>query len=372
MTKLVFETATLADCLKKAFACTPKTGAAFDKAAGIVFEFNPTDLESLTIRATNLDVFYMEWVDLISAEGEDKPHAWRFNSALIAGVVGSLPIGSGKTVTLDDNGGDGRIIQLRSGRTTCKLNSMNMDHYPEWGAFDPDGLTPASNFAKCMEAVEWAVDRADQILAGVHFDGEFAYATNKYKLAAVEIKLDIEEPVTLPSGILSSVLSKSGEVLIGASGHQFFIMPDEHTQIRTVIYGIKYPNTSRIRTQEKPATITFNKNPLIAMIQRAMNFAGSDRTPTLMLYIGSEEIAVMMSNEEMGMLGDVLEIPGQATHKRLMIKITPEYLSDALVRAPREEITLGYHPDNPSGILRIEGGFGYTAWVMPRTQEKSE
>jgi DNA polymerase III sliding clamp (beta) subunit (PCNA family) len=362
VTKLVFETATLADCLKKAFACTPKTGAAFDKAAGIVFEFNPTDIESLTIRATNLDVFYMEWVDLVSAEGPDKPFAWRFNSALISGVVGSLPIGSGKTVTLDDQDGDGRIIHLSSGRTKCKLNTMPMDHYPEWGAFDPDGLTPASNFAKCMEAVEWASDRGDLTLAGVHFDGEFAYATNKYKLAAVEIKLDIEKPVTLPSGILSSILSKSGEVLIGATDHQFFIMPDEHTQIRTVIYGTPYPNTSRIRQQE---------NELIAMIQRAMNFAGSDRTPTMLLYIGSEEIAVMMSNEEMGMLGDVLEVPGQATHKRVMIRLTPEFLSDALARAPRDEITLGYHPDNPSGILRIDGGYGYTAWVMPRTKKEN-
>lgn len=368
MTKLVFETATLADSLKKAFACTPKKGAAFDKAAGIVFEFNPTDLESLTIRATNLDVFYMEWVDMISCEGDDKQVAWRFNSQLISGVVGSLPIGSGKTVTLEEKDGQ---VHLSSGRTKCKLFLQSMDHYPEWGAFDPDTLTATQGFAGRMEQVEWAVDRADQILCGVHFDGEFAYATNKYQLAVSEIKIDLPEPVTLPSGILSSVLSKTAEVLVGASGHQFFIMPDEHTQIRTVIYAGKYLNTSRVMSQEKSSSIKFPKTPLLEMIIRALNFAGSDRTPTMILYIGGEELAVMMSNEEMGMLGDVLEIPGQAVHKRLMVRLTPEYLMEALNHCPNEEVTLGYDKNKPSEVLRIDGGSGYRAWVMPRTERQN-
>lgn len=367
MTKLVFETATLADSLKKAFACTPKKGAAFDKSAGIVFEFNPTDTESLTIRATNLDVYYMEWVDILSAEGDDKQVTWRFNSQLISGVVGSLPIGSGKTVTLEEKDGQ---VHLSSGRTKCKLFLQSMDHYPEWGAFDPDQLTTCQGFAGRMEQVEWAVDRADQILCGVHFDGEFAYATNKYRLAVSEIKLDLPEPVTLPSGILSSVLSKTGEVLVGASDHQFFIMPDEHTQIRTVIYAGKYLNTARVINQTHPNQIKFSKTPLLEMITRALNFAGSDRTPTMILYIGGEEIAVMMSNEEMGMLGDVLEVPGQAAHKRLMVRLTPEYLTEALAHCPNEEVVMGYDESKPTAILKIDGGSGYRAWVMPRTESK--
>lgn len=368
MTKLVFETATLADSLKKAFACTPKKGAAFDKAAGIVFEFNPTDLESVTIRATNLDVYYMEWVDLVEGEGPDEPHAWRFNSQLIASVVGSLPIGSGKTVSLEEKEG---VIHLSAGRTKCRFNLINMDHYPVWGAFDPDDLTATQGFAGRMEQVEWAVDSSHEILQGVHFDGEFVYATNKYRLAVSELKVDLSEPVTLPSGILSGILSKTAEILVGGSGSQFYIMPDEHTQIRTVIYAGKYLNTSRVIDQIKPNQITFKKGPLLEMVSRALNFAGSDRTPTMTLYIGMEEVAVMMANEEMGMLGDVLEVPGQADHPRVVIRLTPDYLSEALAHSPNEEISLGYDCAKPDTILYIDGGSGYRAWVMPRTENKN-
>lgn len=371
-TKLVFETATLADSLKKAFVCSPRKGAAFDKAEGIVFEFEPNDPDSLVIRSTNLDVYYMEWVDLLEASGPDKLIRWRFNAQLISSVVASLPIGSGKTVTLIDEGDTNRIVQLISGRTKCKFYLKNTDHYPEWAPFEPDNLISAPDFGGRMAQVEWAVDNADPVMCGVHFDGEYAYATDKWRLAVVPFSLELDEPVTLPAGIVSSILKKTGEIKVGASAHQFLIMPDEHTQIRTVIYSGRYPNCKKIMEKEKPASITFQKNSLVEMISRAMNFAGSDRMVTLQMFIGAEEIAVMMSNEEIGMLGDCLEVPGQANHKRLMIRISPNNLIDALMSAPNDEVTLHYSPTNAREVLMIDGGSGYRAWVPPRGDKPKE
>lgn len=369
--RLVFETATLADSIKKAFACTPKKGAAFDKAAGLVFEFNPTDPDSFVIRATNTEVFYTEWVDSLKCEGPDDMVIWRFNSQLIAGVVGGLPIGSGKTLTFTDNDGDGKVVHLTSGRTKCKFNLMSADHYPQWAAFDPDSLVPAPDFGGRMAQVEWAVDKADSgPLGGVRFDGEYAYATNKYRLAMVPFKLEIDQPVTLPSGVLSQILKKTGEVMVGSTEHQFLIMPDEHTQIRTVIYAGKYPRVSGIVDQHKPDSIKLKKAELIEMITRAMNFAGNDRFPTLRMFIGKEEIAVMMANEEMGMLGDVYEVDGQAKHDRFELKVSPDTLKEALGSAPNDQIVFEYDATNCEAILRIDGGSGYRAWVMPRTPDK--
>lgn len=366
-TRLVFETAALADSLRKAFACSPKKGAAFDKAAGIVFEFEPNDPESLIIRSTNLEVFYMEWVDLLDSSGPEKQIRWRFNAQLVASVVASLPIGSGKTITFEDKDDEGKIVHLTSDRTKCRFNLSNTDHYPQWAAFDPDLLTSAPDFGGRMEQIEWAVDKSDPVLSGVHFDGTQAFATNKYRLAVVPFTLELENPVTLPAGIVSTVLKKTSEVKVGASSNQFYIMPDEYTQIRTVIFAGKYPNCSRIMEQEKPATVTFQKTQLIEMIARAMNFAGSERFATLRMFIGAEEIAVMMSNEEMGMLGDVLDVPGQANHTRIEIKVSPSTLNEALTFAPNEEVTLSYNPESSKEILVIDGGSGYRAWVMPRS-----
>lgn len=368
--QLTFETATLADSIKKAFACCPKKGMAFDKAAGLVFEFNPTDPDSFIIRATNTEVFYTEWVDSLKCDGADDLMIWRFNSQLIAGVVGSLPIGSGKTVTFTDKNGDGKIVHLTSGRTKCTFNLMNPDHYPQWSAFDPDDLTSAPDFGGRMAQVEWAVDNADPILGGVRFDGEYAYATNKYRLAMVPFKLDLEKPVTLPSGVLSQILKKTGEVMVSATEHQFLIMPDEHTQIRTVILVGKFPDVSRIVEQHKPDEITIKKTELIEMIGRAMNFAGNDRFPTLRVFVGKEELAIMMTNEEMGMLGDVIEVTGQATHDRFEIKVSPETLREALSSAPNEQVIFQYDAANPEAVIRIDGGSGYRAWMMPRSADR--
>lgn len=363
-----FEIAGLADTLKKAFACTPKKGAAWDKSAGIVFEFNPTDRESMIIRATNLDVYYMEWVDALKVSGPDSFVRWRFPSALITGVVGSLPIGSGKTVTFEDKTGECKQLQMTSGRTKSRFNLIDTSMYPTWPAFDPTDLSSVGEFGTKMEQVEWACDKSHEILRGIRFDGENLYATNRYRLAVVPFKTGMTEAFTLPAGILSSILKKTGDgVKIGADEHQFYLMPDEHTQVRTVLLAGPYPNVSRIMEQEKPDTIQFNKNQLNEMIVRSLNFSGSDRIPTMRIFIGQEEVRVMMSNEELGMIGDVLELPGQCDHDFLEIKLTPQNLQDALAQSPNDLVKLHYDRTKSTGILLIDGGGGYRAWVMPRT-----
>lgn len=364
---VIFEVAALADSLKKAFACTPKKGAAFDKSAGIVFEFNPVDMESMVIRATNLDVYYMEWVDVLKVEGPDQFIRWRLPSALVAGVVGSLPIGSGKTVTFTDADGANKHLVMTAGKVKAKFNLIDSSLYPTWPAFDPSILSSVGEFGPKMERVEWATDKAHEILRGIRIDGENLIATNRYRLAVVPFKSGLDEPITLPAGILSTVLKKSSDVQIGADEHQFYLMPDEHTQIRTVILAGAYPNVSRIMDQDKPDLIKFNKNQLIEMVTRALNFSGSDRIPTLRMFIGKEEVRVMMANEEMGMIGDILEIPGQAVHDFIEIRLTPENLTDALGQSPNDEVKLSYDQTKSSGILLIDGGGGYRAWVMPRT-----
>lgn len=366
-TSVVFETAALADSLKKAFACTPKKGSAFDKTAGIVFEFNPTDPESMVIRATNLDIYYMEWMDVLHVDGPDQFTRWRFPSALIAGVVGTLPIGSGKKVRFEDKDNTSKQVHMDSDRTKCRFNLIDASLYPTWPAFDPGILSDVSAFGNKMQKVEWATDPAHELLRGIYMDGENLYATNRYRLAVMPFESGLEKPVILPAGILSTVLKNTDSVKIGADDHQFYLMPDEHTQIRSVQLAGQYPRVTGIMDQEKPNTVQFNKNALTQMVTRALNFSGNDRIPTLRMFIGQEEIRIMMANEEMGMLGDVLEVPGQADHPFVEVRLTPDYITDALNSSPNDLVKMGYDKDKASTILAIDGGGGYRAWVMPRT-----
>lgn len=370
MTKVVFETATLADAIKKAERVAPSKGSAFDKAAGITVEITTGDDPSIVVRATDLNIFWTEWIDCVSAEGENV--TWRLPSKLFTGVVSSLPIGSGKTVELqDERNGRSHSLTLKQGRTRAKFYLIDPEYYPSWLAFDPDNLIKASDLGGRIAQVEWAAAQGTEPpYTGVHFDGEIVVATDKYRLCSAPLVIpELTKPVTVPAGVLGTVLKKTGEVSIGFDGNQLLIMPDEYTQIRAVLFAGSYPNVRRVMEATPPDSVYLDRTPLLECMQRALNFTGADRFQALHVWIGKSELAVMMSNTEQGLLGDVVELPGQCEHERIEYKFTPKNIMDALVNSPDEKITILYDQAKPAFRWQVTNSAGYNAWVMPRKNE---
>lgn len=368
-----FETAALADVVKKADIIAPSKGAAFDKAAGIVLEFNPAQTIPLAVvRATNLDIFSMEWVNVAEWAGE--PAQWRLPSFLLAQVVGSLPIGTGKTVTFESEAsGHSFHINMRSGRTKVKFYPLDFSYYPTWGAFDPDHMFPANDLGGRIDQVEWAAGKNDPRLAGVYLDGNYAIATDTYRLACVPLSIpDLTEPIIVPSGLLGQTLRQTGEIQIGVSKNMMHIMPDETTQMKTVIFDVKYPNVSKVIEMPFSHSLHIKKDAVLDVMNRANAFSLGDRTASFRIFIGLEEFAVFMHNSEMGQIGDVVEIPGSAQHDRFEVKFTPKNLLEAINKAPNNDLTIYYNHGSPKTIFKIDGGSGYNAWVMPRLGGENE
>lgn len=370
MTRVVFETATLADTIKKAAKIAPNSGQAFDKAAGVVLEISPEPLPA-TVRATDLLVFYREWIDVV--EWPDKPVTWRLPSSVLAQVLSSLPIGTGKTVTLEEKAvGHSIQVHVSSGRTKARFNLLDARYFPEWAVFDPDKLYKASDLGGRVASVSWAAAKSEVPISGVHLTGEVACATDRYRMAAAPLPIpDLDTPITVPGGALANVLKATGNISIGVEGTQLLIMPDEHTQIRAVIYAEKYPPIERAMRRDHPASFKVKKTDLLEIMNRANNFSGGDRIPTMRVFLGKEEFAVMMANDEIGLLGDVVEVPGHCTHDRIEYKFTPKNLIDSISNTPNEQIDIFYYPENTNMQWRIDGGSGYEAWVAPRA-ERSE
>lgn len=366
MTKLTFETATLADAIKKAEKVAPSRGQAFDKAAGIIMEVDPQSPVPVVVKATNLEVFWMEWISALEADGPET--TWRLPSKLLAGIIGSLPLGTGRTVTMQEMvDGASRQIILTSGRTKSRLNLFDHEYYPVWSAFDPDDLIQANDLGGRIAQVEWAAAKAEPPISGVHLDGEHVVATDRYRLCRVPLSVpDLEQPVTVPAGVLAGLIQQTGETNIAVTGEQLLVMPDEHRQIRTVLFGQDYPSLKKIMSREYDNKVKFKKTGLLELINRALNFVGSDRFPTLRLYLGKEEIAVIMGHPELGQLNDILEVPGYCDHGRVEVKFSPRNIMDALTNAPNDEVELHYSLDGLGRPMKIDGGSGYEAWVMPR------
>lgn len=367
MTRVVFENATFADAIRKADRVAPGRGRAFDEAGGIVLEVGGTD-GLVIVRATNTDIFHTEWVTTLKVEGE--PCKWRLPSNLIAGIMASLPIGTGKEVTLEEvQSGMHSHLKLTSGRTVAKINLMDPTYYPKWETFNPDELKICKDLGGSVAMVEWAAAKAEPPLSGVHFTGSEVLATDRYRLAVAPMVIEnMPGEITVPAGILGQILKQTGEVRIGFTSNQMLIMPDDSTQIRVVIYGGDYPGVKRLMNRESPQTISVKKQGFLDIINRVVIAGGNDRLPTLKLFIGKEELAVMCEGQENNLIGDVLEIDGQALHDRIEVKFTPRNLTDALSKAPSESVTIGYDIEKPAGHMYVNGGSGYEVWVVTRAE----
>lgn len=362
--KVTFENATIADSIGKAARVAPTRGEAFDKASGILITLDP-EQNTVTLRSTNLHLFYLEVVDAVDVQGEGE---WRINAQMLAGVVSKLPIGSGKTATFELIGSE---VHMKSGRTTAKFRTIDPTYFPKWEPYDPDKLEMVPDLGQRIQQVEWAAAEDHEIsFAGIHLDGVHITATDRIRLVRVPCEAEpIYRPVTIPAGILKPLLTGLRDVAVGIDEGMFLLMPDTSTQLKTRIYDREYPPSIKTAFDkfDWPSKVTFRKSALLEIIDRASVFAQRDRSPKLDLIVGKGEIAVMCSDVDMGLLGDVIEVSG-ADHSRHRMIFTPRNITDALNAAPSDEVDLYYNVDEANYPIKIDGGSGYVAVVMARRE----
>jgi DNA polymerase III sliding clamp (beta) subunit (PCNA family) len=359
VTKVVFETASLADAVREAAAVAPSRGEAFDKSAGIVLEIQDG---VVVVKASDLRLWYMQWITPISVEG--KPVEWRVPSRVFSEVITKLPMGSQTRLTLEQTGS---VLSMTHGRKRGRFNLMDMESYQRWMPFDPDGMTDAENLAASLSRVDWATSKGNNPpFTGVHITGEALVASDRTKFATVPLKIEgLDRPVTVPSGLLNRVVKNTDLPRIRVEENHLLVMPDDHTQIKCVIYGVDYPDIGRVTVRDRPEYIKIGKSLLLDAMQVAASFIEGDRLPIMRTFWGAEEIAVMLENQESGHLGDVIDIPGQATHERVEIKFAPENIMGALDHCPAQEIIIGYDPGKLTRPIYINGGDGCEFWVAP-------
>lgn len=359
MTKVTFETASLADALREAASVAPTRGEAFDKAAGIVLEIQEG---SVVVKATDLRLWYMQWITPISVEGE--PTEWRLPSKVFSDVVTKLPMSSQTRFILERQG---NVVKMQHGKKRGQFVLMDMEGYQRWMPFDPDDLIEVPDMAQRINQVEWASSKKNNPpFTGIHFNGEAIIATDRSKFASTPLPIEgFKEPLTLPAGLLTRVVKSTDVVRLRDDDSHLLIMPDEHTQVRCIKYGVEFPDVARVMERDRPQYVKVQKSLLLDAMNVAVSFAEGDRLPIMRTFWGEEQIAVMLENSEAGFLGDVVDLPGQALHERVEIKFAPENLMNALEHCQNQEIVIGYDPGKVSRALYISGGEGSEFWIAP-------
>ena len=367
MTSITFENATISELIKRVERITPKKGEAFDKASGVVFDITPGEAWPVVVRATNLEIYYTEWVNAIAVEGD--PARWRLPSFTLASIVTKLPIGTGKTVTFTTDGGK---LSISSGRFKAKIGMISTEFYPQWTPFDPTATSPVPNLGARIQQVAWATAKgaAGEAMSGVRFNGETLAATDRYRMASVPMPIEgLQGDLVVPLAPIAPLLKQMGDTNVGILPNGMLaLMPNEYTQIVATIYESKFPPVERVMQRDYAHHIKINRDAVVEIINRVGVADAKNRMPEMQVFIGNEEMAFFVKETDGdGFAGDVYEIAGQASHERFSFRITPANLVDCLAASPNSSLELHYDPSNPMRLLRVDGGSGFEAWLAPRS-----
>lgn len=363
--RLVFENATIQDAIGKAVKIAPTRGSAFDQANGLLVT---VEGGRVNLRATDTLVFYHEIVDAIEVEGEGE---WRIPSTLFGAWMAKIKIGSGLRLTLEQ---DGSFLKGRTQNNRVQFRLSDPVYYPSWEPFAAADMDSISAMGERIGMVEWAANTdPTPPLNSIYLDGTRVMATNRIVLAVAPcLAPQLESPIMVPKSAFAPISAQLSETAVAVEGGHMLLMPDATTQIKVVTYAGQYPPVERIMRRDHPEHFTASRNELIEIIERAMVFGGDSRTPIIQLWLGQEQVAVYMKDEDQNTIGDILDVPGHCQHERCVLEFTPSNILNALRHCPNDQVTFGYDPTKPRTILHVDGGSGYECWIAARSDADAQ
>lgn len=346
-------------------------GRDIENNAGFYLEVrNDPEEPHVILRATDGGVFYMERISVLEIEGEDVD--WRVPSAVTAGVVGALPIGSGKRCVFQTEGGR---IRITSGRTRASVGLIDASYYPEWDAFDSEGLKLVPGFGAKLNQIAWAVDRKQSLsTSAVYMDGEVVMGTDGQRLAAAPLTLPMDEDkILVQMAMLAPILSQMVETKAAVRDGYLCLQPNDYTQIKCLLLGLQYPPVSRLTNIETEEAVLFNREAASEIINRIMPVISSDRQADLFVTIGNGEMEFFTEDDaKINSIIDVIELNGQCEHEPIKYRFGPDNFTSAITKSPGVMVAMNYTPSLPTQAVRFDGQDGYRCWIMPRMQVKND
>jgi len=364
--KVVFEVGAIASAVARAARVAPSKGMAFDKAAGVLIEGDPDSKYQITVRATDIEVGYLERLTPNEIETDEK-FFWRIPSGVFAGLLSSLPPSS--TVEMTEHKG---TLYIVCGKVKAKLQTIRGEGDSlgalYWEPFDGEDLSEIAGLATKITQVSWACDKQTVPFSGVHMNGTHLIATDKYKLVRVPCPLALEHSITAPLDAVSPILAKFDDVRLGVEGGLLQIEIDEYTQITSTVFGNEYPNVERAMRTDYPHSFQVDKALLAEAVGRMLALMGrTERYPVVNLTIKPDDAALDLRLEVpvLGEMQDELEITG-ASGPETTLSFSPDYITNCLQHVGSSVVTIAYDPDKTTSAVLFTDGLGFEAWIMPR------
>lgn len=370
-TTVIFENALLADAVNKAARVAPNKGAAFDKAAGLMFVIDPRKQYAM-VRATDLEISFEQEVPTSESQGD--PVNWRIPSAILQSLVSTLPMHEGSTVKFEDRGDE--AIRFKSGRTIAKLNMLEIDAFPEEIFVWEEGMmSDAGDMAFKVEQVSWACDKRSHILSGVHLDGEYMYGCNTSVLSVIPAKVELPEPVTVPLDPISVILKSASNCQVRKLDHRFQIALDEHTRSTTALLEAKYPNVRAVMREDFTQSMKVHRQGFLDSLGRLMVLARNEKLPTLSIEINGAGLVKTLTFDldipGVGRMQDSIDVETEFSES-WDVGMVPANLLAAVDHTRGDYVHIDFgHPDPDKWKLlpiQVRDIHGYRCYVMPKAK----
>ncbi|HHT81983.1 MAG TPA: DNA polymerase III subunit beta [Acholeplasmataceae bacterium] len=253
-----------------------------------------------------------------------------------------------------------RTVVIKAERSDFKLNLPDVLDYPEVDFLDlKQPLVLDSEIIKTIiKETNYAAANTEKrpILTGVNFLHDagqlFITATDSYRLSKKEIKIrDKIEPFNfvIPRKSLEE-LSKILDLV--SENVEIYVNPNKvlfkfpNIMFQTRLLEGKYPDTSRIVPTDFPVVIPFNKEELLAAVERVSLLSPRDRDTNyniIKLTLRPDHVVEISStNPEVGDALEEITPNGRVVGTSMQIAFSSRYLIEALKSFASSDITISF------------------------------
>ncbi|MFA5692626.1 MAG: DNA polymerase III subunit beta [Acholeplasmataceae bacterium] len=253
-----------------------------------------------------------------------------------------------------------RLLVITADRSEFKLKLMNIDDYPGIDFIDTN--TPITLSSDVLKEIirETSFATADSekrpILTGVNFKYQdevlYTVATDSFRLSQKHLKIDVnsdEFNLIIPGKSLeelTKILDHNEEPIDLYISPNKILFKFNNILFQTRLLEGTYPDTLKIIPQTFPSIIKFNKEELLATIDRVSLLSPKDRESNyniIKLTLRSDQVVEISStNTDVGDAKEEVLPTADPIGELITIAFSSKYLNEALKAFKSSEVTLNF------------------------------
>ncbi len=326
--------------------------------------------DQLTLLATDIEI-QIRTTTAGNAGGEDA--AITVGARKLQDILRALPDSAEINLTLED-----KRLTVKAGKSRFQLQTLPAADYPRMNLPDGDAVrlsVPQRAFKRQLAQVSYSMAQQDirYYLNGLLLIADGAelrmVATDGHRLAYAAGNLDApvaaRTEAILPRKTvleLARQLADSDDPLeIVLAGNQAVFRFGPIELVTKLIDG-KFPDYERVIPQAHPRMVAFDRQPLLAALQRAAILT-NEKFRGVRLVLGDGTLKIISSNAEQEEAQDELEIDYHDTPLDIGFNVT--YLLDVLNNLSSDTVEWRFNDGNSSALITLPGNDQFKYVVMP-------